>query len=275
MARAVRKSGVKQVPLSEVKDDLSRYLREAEGREVAITRHGRVEVGVAKYPRPRMSDLPAAALDYPAVVAEYFLGLRGSGLMLSPLDQELVADWERRGIPVAIVCRGLRRGLEDLAERRAGPPRSMRALRFAVEDEWHAYRDARVGDSPAPPVEADAAGERLERARELLADAGRGARGEEREGYAAAWRALAAADAHPGSPLERVEAALAQADARILAAWLASLPPPARRALGPRIRLLAGPRRRGESPRGYREALRAHLLDAARGAGLTCLRGSV
>jgi prevent-host-death family protein len=32
---------VKEVPLSEVKDDLSRYLREAEGREVVITRHGK------------------------------------------------------------------------------------------------------------------------------------------------------------------------------------------------------------------------------------------
>ncbi len=41
MARPVRKSGVKEVPLSEVKDDLSRYLREAENREVVITRHGK------------------------------------------------------------------------------------------------------------------------------------------------------------------------------------------------------------------------------------------
>jgi prevent-host-death family protein len=41
MARTVRKSGVKQVPLSEVKDDLSRYLREAETQEIIITRHGK------------------------------------------------------------------------------------------------------------------------------------------------------------------------------------------------------------------------------------------
>jgi prevent-host-death family protein len=41
MARTVRKSGVKEVPLSEVKDDLSRYLREAETQEIVITRHGR------------------------------------------------------------------------------------------------------------------------------------------------------------------------------------------------------------------------------------------
>ena len=32
---------MKRVPLSEVKDDLSRYLREAEKQEIVITRHGK------------------------------------------------------------------------------------------------------------------------------------------------------------------------------------------------------------------------------------------
>lgn len=41
MARQVRKSGMKEVALSEVKDDLSRYLREAEQGPVVITRHGK------------------------------------------------------------------------------------------------------------------------------------------------------------------------------------------------------------------------------------------
>ena len=41
MASEVRKSRVKEVPLSEVKDDLSRYLREAESHEILITRHGK------------------------------------------------------------------------------------------------------------------------------------------------------------------------------------------------------------------------------------------
>ena len=41
MARPVRKSRMKEVPLSEVKDDLSRFLREAETQEIVITRHGR------------------------------------------------------------------------------------------------------------------------------------------------------------------------------------------------------------------------------------------
>ena len=62
MARPVRKSRVKKVSLSEVKDDLSRYLREAEDREVVITRHGkpagafRSDLGVAVAVTPESGD---------------------------------------------------------------------------------------------------------------------------------------------------------------------------------------------------------------------------
>jgi prevent-host-death family protein len=41
MTRTTRKAGVKQIALSEIKDDLSRYLREAETEEIVITRHGK------------------------------------------------------------------------------------------------------------------------------------------------------------------------------------------------------------------------------------------
>ena len=45
MARTVRKAlrtaRTKEVPLAEVKDDLSRYLKEAAAREIIITRHGK------------------------------------------------------------------------------------------------------------------------------------------------------------------------------------------------------------------------------------------
>lgn len=223
-----------------------------------------------------MSDLPSSALDYRAVVAEFFLGLRGGGLMLSPLDEEVVADWERRGVPVAVVCRGLRRGLEQHAENTpARPPRSLRALRLAVEDEWRAYRSGRVGDAPPPAGEDAVASARLEAARALLEEAGRTAPPALRVAYRAAWRALASGPAAAASPLSHLDAALSYADARILEAWLSSLERPARAALGRRVRLLAGPRPRGASRRAYRDALRAHVADAARAAGVTCLRGSV
>jgi hypothetical protein len=222
-----------------------------------------------------VSDLPSSALDYGAVVSEYFLGLRGAGLMLSPLDEEVVADWERRGLPVAVVCRGLRRGLEQHAENGAGrPPRSLRALRLVVEDEWRVYRSGRVGDAPPPAGEDAVASSRLAAARALLQEAGRTAAPALRDVYRAAWRSLAPA-VPSGSPLALLDGALAEADRHILAAWLSSLERPARAALGRRVRLLAGPRPRSASRRSYRDGLRVHVADAARAAGVTCLRGSV
>jgi hypothetical protein len=222
-----------------------------------------------------MSDLPASTLGYHAVVTEYFLARRGTGLLVSPLDEELVAQWERQGIPVAVVCQGVRDGLAALAERGARPPRSLRALRLAVEDAWRAYRSGRVGEAPPPPAEDAAAEARLAAARARLAEGGHAAPAALRDGYRAAWRALEPAAHRGGSPLARAEEAIARADAHLLAAWVASLPRAERSALGRRVRDLAGPRIRGASRRAHREALRLHLLDAARRAGLTCLRGSV
>jgi prevent-host-death family protein len=41
MVTKSRKTGMKRVPLSEVKDDLSRYLHLAEEDDIVITRHGK------------------------------------------------------------------------------------------------------------------------------------------------------------------------------------------------------------------------------------------
>ncbi len=41
MAKKVRKSELRQVPVSAVKDDLSRLLREAEKHDIVITRRGK------------------------------------------------------------------------------------------------------------------------------------------------------------------------------------------------------------------------------------------
>jgi prevent-host-death family protein len=41
MAQKIGRLDLKQVPLSELKDDLSRFLKEAATREILITRHGK------------------------------------------------------------------------------------------------------------------------------------------------------------------------------------------------------------------------------------------
>ena len=42
MAKTIRRSRVRQVPLSEIENDLSRFLREAQGEEIVITRNGKL-----------------------------------------------------------------------------------------------------------------------------------------------------------------------------------------------------------------------------------------
>jgi hypothetical protein len=221
-----------------------------------------------------VSLIPSGELSYAALVSEFFLQLRGTGLLLSPLDQELVAEWERRGVPASVVCRGMRRGWEDLAQGRspgAAPPRSLRALRGFVEEEWRAYRDGRVGDGGAPEPEADAARRRLSAARNWLAEAESSSAGDRLPGYREA-ASLLPSDV---TSLHDLERALAAADDRILHRWILSLPRPERAALGPRCRLLAGDRVRRARRSAYRETLRTHLFEAARRAGILCLRGTV
>ena len=41
MTGTIRKSHMRRIPLSEIKDDLSRFLHEAERQEIVITRHGK------------------------------------------------------------------------------------------------------------------------------------------------------------------------------------------------------------------------------------------
>ena len=221
-----------------------------------------------------MSLIPAGELSYAALVSEFFLQLRGTGLLLSPLDLELVAEWERRGVPASVVCRGMRRGWDDLVRDRppgAAPPRSLRALRGFVEEEWRAYRDGRVGDGGARGPEADAARARLAAARAALAGSAEATAGERRDAY----RAAAATLPDDAASLQDLEVALRAADDLLLHRWILSLPRPERAALGPRCRLLAGDRTRRARRSAYRETLRTHLFEAARRAGILCLRGTV
>ena len=221
-----------------------------------------------------MSIIPSAALSYAALVSEFFLQLRGAGLLLSPLDQELVGEWERRGVPSAVVCRGLRLGWEEMTRDRApgsAPPRSMRALRGFVEEEWRAYRDGRVGDGGARGGEPDAARSRLAAARNVLAEAETASIGARRTAY----REAAGHLPSDVASIEEVEAAIEEADDRLLHRWIGSMERPERSSLGPRCRLLAGDRSRRARRAAYRETLRMHLFEAARRAGILCLRGTV
>jgi hypothetical protein len=80
----------------------------------------------------------------------YFLGLTQIGLMLSARDVELLRGWREAGIPIEVVCRGLRAAFDAFEE----PPRSMWNCRKFVAVEISAWKVRIAGthaqDAPAP-----------------------------------------------------------------------------------------------------------------------------
>jgi hypothetical protein len=94
-----------------------------------------------------MSLLPESA-SFEELVQDYFLAMRGSGLMLSALDAELLTSWAELGVPFEVVARGIARSAEKaLWDSRPGEPvlRSLRACRKQVETEIKKYRESAVG----------------------------------------------------------------------------------------------------------------------------------
>ncbi len=69
-----------------------------------------------------MSDsLPSETPNYLATVERFFLSLKDSGLTLSATDYDLIQQWENRGIPIRIVCRGIENGIAEFAQQRTSP----------------------------------------------------------------------------------------------------------------------------------------------------------
>ncbi|PTL82548.1 hypothetical protein [Vitiosangium sp. GDMCC 1.1324] len=94
-----------------------------------------------------MSLLPESA-SFEELVQDYFLAMRGSGLMLSALDAELLTSWAEQGVPFEVVARGIARSAEKaLWDARPGEPvlRSLRACRKQVEAEIKKHRERSAG----------------------------------------------------------------------------------------------------------------------------------
>jgi hypothetical protein len=94
-----------------------------------------------------MSLLPESA-SFEELVQDYFLAVRGSGLMLSALDTELLTSWATQGVPFEVVARGIARSAEKaMWDARPGEPvlRSLRACRRQVEAEIKKYQERVAG----------------------------------------------------------------------------------------------------------------------------------
>ena len=78
--------------------------------------------------------------NYLVTVERFFLSLKDSGLMLSATDYDLIQQWESKGIPVNIVCRGIENGVAEFATQRQSSRMGLSYLKVYVEEEMERSR---------------------------------------------------------------------------------------------------------------------------------------
>ena len=80
-------------------------------------------------------------------IAEHFLKARGLPFFLSSMDIDLIATWEKMGIPLRVVLEGMEKAFESQRLKRGekGQIRSLAFCKFYVLKAFEQYRERRVG----------------------------------------------------------------------------------------------------------------------------------
>ena len=90
--------------------------------------------------------------NYYTEIEEHFWKKRGAHLLVSPLDWAIVETWQKAGIPLAVVLRGIDRAFESWARsRRAAGGRQLKSLVYCVDavlDAAAEAQEAAVGAGP-------------------------------------------------------------------------------------------------------------------------------
>jgi hypothetical protein len=72
--------------------------------------------------------------NYFTEIEEYFWQKRGAHLLVSPLDWAIVETWQKAGIPLSAVLKGIDRAFESYARsRRAAAGRQLKSLSYCVD----------------------------------------------------------------------------------------------------------------------------------------------
>jgi hypothetical protein len=95
---------------------------------------------------------PFNYFNYFTEIEDYFWRKRGAHLLVSPLDWAIVETWQRAGIPLGAVLKGIDRAFESWARsRRAAGGRQLKSLAYCVDavlDAAAESAEAAVGTGP-------------------------------------------------------------------------------------------------------------------------------
>lgn len=91
--------------------------------------------------------------NYFTEIEEYFWRKRGAHLLVSPLDWAIVETWQKAGVPLAAVLKGIDRAFESWARsRRAAGGRQLKSLAYCVDavlDAAAEAQEAAAGSGPS------------------------------------------------------------------------------------------------------------------------------
>ena len=91
--------------------------------------------------------------NYFTEIEEYFWRKRGAHLLVSPLDWAIVETWQRAGIPLEAVLRGIDSAFESYARSRRGAGRPLKSLAYCVDavlDAATEQQETSAGSGPQP-----------------------------------------------------------------------------------------------------------------------------
>jgi len=90
--------------------------------------------------------------NYFTEIEEYFWRKRGAHLLVSPLDWAIVETWQKAGVPLAAVLKGIDRAFESWSRsRRAAGGRQLKSLAYCVDAVLDAAAEASEANAGAGP----------------------------------------------------------------------------------------------------------------------------
>jgi hypothetical protein len=107
--------------------------------------------------------------NYFTEIEEYFWKKRGAHLLVSPLDWAIMETWQKAGVPLEAVLKGIDRAAESYARSRRGAGKSMKTLAYctdAVLEAAEEMNEAAAGAAPARKKTAVSAAFPVEELRE-------------------------------------------------------------------------------------------------------------
>src|SRR6266699_686083 len=88
---------------------------------------------------------------YYSEIEEYFWKKRGAHLLVSPLDWAIMESWQKAGVPLSAVLKGIDRAFESYQKSRRGAGRPLKSLAYCTDAVLEAAEEEMEAAAGAAP----------------------------------------------------------------------------------------------------------------------------